>query len=155
MGLDMYLYARKYFPSRDLPSKPTQYDNVKELMGIQKDFLEPEFGHAYVDFNVAYWRKANAIHGWFVRQVQDEADDCHTYYVSKENLKDLLDTCKKVKENPDLAKSLLPPSEGFFFGGTEIDEWYFQDIDDTIKQIENCIDLFDISFVQFVYRASW
>ena len=30
---------------------------------------------------VAYWRKANAIHGWFVYNIQDGVDDQNEYYV--------------------------------------------------------------------------
>ena len=28
-----------------------------------------------------YWRKANAIHGWFVKNAQQGIDDCRTYSV--------------------------------------------------------------------------
>ena len=38
---------------------------------------------------VAYWRKANAIHGWFVDNIQDGVDDQNEYYVSKEKLEEL------------------------------------------------------------------
>ena len=156
MGLDMYLYARRYVSSTQVFSgdDPNRYNELKELTGVPKDFPDPDFSHAQVTHNVAYWRKANSVHSWFVRNVQDGTDDCKTYYVSKENIKELLDTCKKVKADPDLAETLLPPAEGFFFGGTEIDEWYFQDIDNTIEQLENCVKYFDDHW-SFEYMSSW
>lgn len=156
MGLDMYLYARRYISSTPIFSEddPNRYNKVKELAGVSKDFPEPEFSHAQVTYSVAYWRKANSVHSWFVKNVQDDVDDCKTYYVSKENIEELLDTCKKVKSDPDLAETLLPPAEGFFFGGTEINKWYFQDIDNTIEQLENCVKYFDNNW-SFEYMSSW
>lgn len=156
MGLDMYLYARKYISSTPIFSEddPNRYNELKELAGVPKDFPDPDFSHAQVTHNVAYWRKANAIHNWFVKNIQDDVDDCKTYYVSKESIEILLETCKKVKADPDLAEALLPPVDGFFFGGTEIDEWYFQDIDNTIEQLENCVKYFDNNW-SFEYMSSW
>jgi hypothetical protein len=65
-----------------------------------------------------------------------------------------LDTCKKIKANPDLAESLLPPVEGFFFGSTEIDEYYWEDIDSTIKQLEKAMEKYDDKW-SFEYSSSW
>ena len=46
---------------------------------------------------VGYWRKANAIHNWFVENVQDGEDDCDYHReVTKEDLQELIDTCTKV-----------------------------------------------------------
>ena len=47
--------------------------------------------------DVAYWRKANAIHKWFEDHCADgEIENCRDYYVSKEQLEELLNTCKHV-----------------------------------------------------------
>ena len=40
---------------------------------------------------MGYWRKANAVHNWFVDNVQDGNDGCKHYWVSKEDLQKLLD----------------------------------------------------------------
>ena len=50
---------------------------------------------------VAYWRKANAIHAWFERKYQENTgneglENCQPMYVSKEDLIELRDTCEKV-----------------------------------------------------------
>lgn len=53
-----------------------------------------------IDDNVMYWRKANAIHQWFVDRVQDGKDDCEYHdEVTKEILEELRDKCKNVLEN--------------------------------------------------------
>lgn len=48
---------------------------------------------------VGYWRKANHIHKWFVDNCQGGEDDCRDAYVSSSQLEELLDTCKKVRDN--------------------------------------------------------
>ena len=44
----------------------------------------------YIEEEIAYWRKANAIHAWFVENCQDGRDECQTAYVSRDQLEDLL-----------------------------------------------------------------
>ena len=36
--------------------------------------------------------------------------------------------CDKVLDDNSLAEELLPTRSGFFFGSTDYDEWYFEDI---------------------------
>jgi len=48
---------------------------------------------------VAYWRKANAIHAWFERHLAEDEDgleNCRSYYVSKELLEQLKHDCETV-----------------------------------------------------------
>ena len=42
---------------------------------------------------VAYWRKANAIHRWFVNNVQDGIDECQETIVTRNQLFTLLQIC--------------------------------------------------------------
>lgn len=69
-------------------------------------------------------------------------------------LQDLKDICKQILEDHSLAEELLPTREGFFFGSYEYDEDYFQDLEDTVKAIDE-IDLEDISDCDLFYNASW
>jgi hypothetical protein len=59
----------------------------------------------------------------------------------------------KIVEDPSVALELLPPGEGFFFGGTYIDQWYVQDIESTMSIIGKCLSLGDQW--EFYYRSSW
>lgn len=43
-----------------------------------------------------YWRKANAIHNFFVENVQDGNDDCSDYDVPKSAIEDLAERCDLV-----------------------------------------------------------
>ena len=89
MGLDMYLYSRK---------NGARKTNVKE---------------------VAYWRKANAIHGWFVNHCTDDGnlDDCEEIEISKNNIEALKQDCLSVLEilGTDLPKETISVNSGWRF----------------------------------------
>jgi hypothetical protein len=101
-----------------------------------------------------YWRKANAIHHWFVINVQGGEDNCKEYYVSREQLQELLDILNRVDQNHSLADDLLPTANGFFFGDTDYQEWYYQDIKATIPVFENLLGQ-DLDQWDFYYSSSW
>ena len=80
---------------------------------------------------VGYWRKANQIRNWLANRV--EVENCTPVEISKEVLEELVADCKKVIENPELAPVIMPTSSGFFFGSLEYDDWYMQDLKDTVE----------------------
>ena len=104
---------------------------------------------------VAYWRKANAIHGWIISN-SGAVDDCTPIHVSKNALIQLRDDCQKVLDEgtKETALELLPPAGGFFFGSTEIDDWYWQDIKETVTILTDIIDQ-SVDDAEFEYQASW
>lgn len=85
MGLDMYLYKKSCAIKRS-----------DGTIVVSDERTSEDETTVYVEEEVCYWRKANHIHQWFVNNVQDENDDCKEYYVSKEQLEDLIRTCKEV-----------------------------------------------------------
>ena len=107
--------------------------------------------------DIGYWRKANAIHKWFVDNVQSGKDDCNSYYVSKEKLQQLLHDCEDVLEDHSKADSLLPVSKGFFFGSYEYDDWYFDSLHHTIKICQEALRLMEgnLKYSSFYYQSSW
>ena len=60
------------------------------------DFVDPDTPSGDVKFVVAYWRKANHIHQWFVENVQGGEDECKPHSVSREQLKELREMCLRV-----------------------------------------------------------
>ena len=149
MGLDMYLNAKRYLWS--IGDRPDAE--------IAKDISDrfPELGEARVKeitAEVGYWRKANAIHKWFVDNVQDGVDECQESYVSREALEKLLETVNTVMTKRSEATKLLPPASGFFFGSTDIDQYYWDDLEHTKKVLENLLRE-DFKDWEFYYRASW
>lgn len=148
MGLDMYLNAERYLWDFGENNDKELAENVGQLIGLPVDRKVKT-----ITVEAGYWRKANQIHNWFVQNVQDGVDECQNAYVSREQLKELRETCQKVLDNHDLAENLLPTASGFFFGGTEYDDWYFNDIEDTIKIIDDALAMPDKW--DFTYRSSW
>ena len=127
---------------------------------------EKKYGWKTIIETVADWRKANHIHKWFVDKVQDGVDDCGIYEVTKEQLEELLDVCKEVMNNSSLVKGeyikdssvaeeLLPTTEGFFFGSTQYDKWYIEDIKYTIEVVENLLNTTDFENEIIMYNSSW
>lgn len=151
MGLDMYLYAERYvsgYEWQDRDEKDT-YRAIVDALGVEPTPSTPGIG---VNFTAVYWRKANAIHNWFVNECQDGIDDCREVYVSRDSLKKLVDLCQEVIDTGDT--SLLPSIQGFFFGSTEYDEWYFDDLKRTIEDVNSALERFDDRY-SFSYQSSW
>lgn len=63
---------------------------------------QKEYGGKSIFTEVAYWRKANQIHNWFVNNIQDGTDDSGSYEVTKADIIILLALCKTVKNNSEL-----------------------------------------------------
>lgn len=65
----------------------------------------------------------------------------------------------KIMQNSHIAAQLLPSTSGFFFGSTDYDQYYMQDIDDTIEILEAVIAQSDPSKEYFefdlMYSSSW
>jgi phage pi2 protein 07 len=101
--------------------------------------------------DIGYWRKANAIHKWFVDNVQGGVDDCGDYKVTKEQLIQLHNTCNDILNDPNLAEQLLPTQSGFFFGNAEYDENYMLGIEHTIEIVKEAIE----DEYETYYESSW
>jgi len=147
MGLDMYLSAKRFvwYNEDDLSEAIAKaFPDLKEQVVKIKE----------VTAEGCYWRKANQIHQWFVINVQDGEDECREYEVSREELKTLVEVCKEVLNDRSLAETKLPPHSGFFFGSTDIDEYYFEDLSYTVKSIEETLEKFDEKWY-FTYQSSW
>lgn len=61
----------------------------------------------------------------------------------------------KVIINTEVAEELLPVQEGFFFGGTEYDEYYVEDIKNTVKAINDILETTDFTTQMIYYQSSW
>ena len=82
-------------------------------------------------------------------------DNCGEYLVSKQDLETLLLICKQALEDKNKAASLLPTQQGFFFGGQEYDDWYFDDLESTVEILEKALNFYNEKIVDIYYRASW
>jgi len=181
MGLDMYLYRKIYVGNQyRKPENKVQViipENDEGTFPINKEFFNQD-KVTYIIEEVAYWRKANSIHNFFVEEVQEGVDDCGEYYVEMEILKKLINFCKedikKIESRPyatetytdffskeekrykkyDVDTELLnlQPTQGFFFGSCEIDEFYVNDLKETIEMIS---PLLEDKRNDYFYKSSW
>jgi len=157
MGLDMYLRKKIYIGAN------FGNNNVKGAIHLTKGENNTPVKInlnkvTYIIEDAGDWRKANQIHAWFVENVQEGEDNCKEYYVSDDKLEELLSLCKKIKANPTLAPELLPTQDGFFYGSTDYDEYYWEDIDSTIKIIEDVFsEKGENGYYPFevYYQSSW
>lgn len=194
MGLDMFLWKMKKQKGKtfdEVMEIKRKLDN-EEIKGVEKEKLKMYMFHTKLENinyeydslfkEVYYWRKANAIHQWFVDNIQNGNDDCEDYRVIQKDLQILIDTLKEVynslcnkemvtkkvqdgsieyeikafkEEDLEKAKELLPTQEGFFFGGTEYDEYYFEQIKDTLNDLQIINECFDFENNYLIYGSSW
>ena len=156
MGLDMYLLRKTYVKNLDNDSanaykitvtkngKPADNINVSKITEVTEEF--------------AYWRKANAIHRWFVDNVQGGQNDCGSYHVNSENLRTLLGVCKSAIRNHGDANGLLPTAQGCFFGSEDYNDYYKEYVQYTIDVLEQALSLIDNGGnldSSFYYHSSW
>jgi hypothetical protein len=156
MGLDMYLTAKKYLWS---DKDKAISEKVGEIIGVNGDQQRRFNGSSLVvkeiSLEAMYWRKANAIHGWFVNEVQDGEDNCREYEVERSQLETLRDLCKDILEHPDAERDTdLEPTEGFFFGSYEKNEWYYEDLKNTAEGLSRVLQELPEDY-SFSYQASW
>lgn len=156
----MYMWKKVHLDSYDweqpdgkyLPKK-ISFDVTHEYANGKKKTQKIEMGQAYhsgyIALPIAYWRKANEIHRWILDHAKVD-DDCRAVRLSGTQIKELISDCKAVLANHSKAKKLLPTQSGFFFGETEYDEYYFQDLQYTVNALGEVDDT-----DEFIYQASW
>lgn len=188
MGLDMYLTRKTYVKNWDhrLEKGEPAWRVTVEKGEAPYPFIDSS-KIKYVEEEVGYWRKANAIHNWFVENVQEGEDNCDEYWVDIDKLRELLETVNKVldsiemqkgvllngttysREYPEgkpnfisgevivdesVAEKLLPTQSGFFFGNTDYNEWYVEDLQETKRILEYVIETTSEDS-EIYYQSSW
>jgi hypothetical protein len=163
MGLDMYLSARKYIGNYDgsAAEEKRSYAEVLKAAGVRGLTVAPWAPHLSVEVCVAYWRKANAIHRWFVTYCQGGVDDCRAYSVSREQLEELCHKCEKTLKGRGTARGVrtakesLPTASGCFFGETDFGSDYWYSLGDTAAQIREVLGNKSLEGFDFSYKSSW
>ena len=158
MGLDMYLNKKTYVGAN------YEHNKVTGTLSLRKNGNKLNINLTRVvnvEEQFAYWRKANHIHMWMVNNIQYGEDDCKEYQIYQEQIEKLLEDCKKVKKDHSLAETLLPTGSGFFFGSTDYDDGYYEDIDYTIEMMEQALKEIEDDKTtgnyspEFYYQSSW
>lgn len=162
MGLDMYLYHKSVGAADELEYGPSGefYEFSNGTDGNKLEKYAPIGGWK----EAAYWRKANAIHGWFVREVQGGVDNCEMYPVPVEKLAELLTIVEGILFDFDMsgddidsafqrAQDKLPVQPGFFFGSTNDPEQYYVNLEDTAYYLKRIVASAQPG--EYFYQSSW
>lgn len=178
MGLDMFLYRKTYVQGFDT-EKQDIVTQIKVVDKQNKYNINPN-KIVYITEEIGYWRKANAIHNFFIKECHKD-DNGEPFRVPLGILRNLYERCKlilkdnvteeeqiyqsvdgdekirKVKslKSDTLAKSLLPTTSGFFFGSTEYDDSYVYSLEKTIEILEPIINGPNADNSDYIYEASW
>lgn len=157
MGLDMYLSTRKELSAYDFEAAEDKalFARVMRAAGLEMDDVSSDSPSGTLIINVMYWRKANAIHNWFVQHVQGGLDNCREYYVDRENLQALQRDLTTALTDKDRAPKVLPTAGGFFFGGTEYDDWYWKNLRYSLLKINFILANPRMKDLTFYYQSSW
>lgn len=115
------------------------YDSyAKEFSSVKTpDEIETIFNDELKNISAvsdSYFRKVNFIYEFYRSELVNE--EC---LVSKGSILELIETCKDVlnhKGDEEYAEEHLPTTGGFFFGSTNYDKWYWEDVKDCLKQME-------------------
>jgi len=157
MGLDMYInrcnrtmHTPQQLVELDNEDKDPTAEELKPFQPLRKyEYLENVYS---IFHEVAYWRKFNALHNWFVENLQNGVDDCGTYEISRSLLDKLLVDIDKTLNGET---TLIDPVDGFFFGSTEKDDYYWELLEDTYDTIERIQETFDFGQYRLFYHSSW
>lgn len=103
---------------------------------------------------IGNWRKANAIHRWFVENVQEGNDTGGDYQVTHSQLSRLLDTVNDVLDHPEKAADWLPAMDGFYYGSIAYDDDYFRSLKDTQRVLHKALSE-EMADWEYTYSSSW
>lgn len=141
----------------DLKGKYFAYDfELKALQGATtlKEVREWYKGVDWKYFSkpdAAYFRKVNSIYAYFSPRLVDEM--C---VVKKEDILDIMSKATEILKEHDeeTSKELLPTQSGFFFGSTDYDEWYYEDMVNILREFGKLLKDWRDDDIVFVYM-SW
>lgn len=122
-------------------------------MGLDM-FLQAENKQTGEGRLVHSWRKANQIREWFVTRFNQEPDEQLKIALTDDDIDALIGDIEQVLADKELAPSLLPTSSGFFFGSTDYDTYYFDELKDTLQYLKTDFE-YDADNEQLLYTEWW
>ena len=168
MGLDMYFSRRTYVGKLKSTKDSDDRWSERDVNNMELKFDDADLSHVnlknvrYIEEVFGEFRKFNALHAYVVDNFASGVDNCETIYLDIDNLIQIQEVLSLVKESLSIgdkviAGQTLPPKEGFFFGNTEIDKWYEQDVNEAVEVFGKIIEEHSIVGynASYTYQASW
>ena len=135
MGLDIMFYRVSH------PRKQKKGESLNDYLWDVKHKQDKDFAKEAKEFINDWLAKSNDI------ESKDVAFEIRQLYF---NLKG-----KYFKEHDEeTSKELLPTQSGFFFGSTDYDEWYYEDMVNILREFGKLLKDWRDDDIVFVYM-SW
>ena len=138
MGLDIYFHKTKRSEWNEVKSKIEAFNELPEEEQTKQYESET---YPTKDFNpddIGYFRKVNFLMSFF-----DYDGNCEYKEIAKCELEDLRDACAEISKmepiNKERCAELLPTQSGFFFGNTDYNEWYFDDVKEMFVWVDGVL----------------
>ena len=166
MGLDMYLSTESQYAG-----SVAEQNNISEILPNYEDgqiigglplFIATGNGDIYTSVindklpskstTVAYWRNAYHIHNWLDDQFGKGLENNTKYSITPEIVFELLRVTKLAQLTEKIE---ILVSQRFKPHKDNVDEYFWKDIDWTIKQLENVVRMPDFQNTTFTYLAWW
>lgn len=154
MALNMSLFKKIFIKNWDSTSEDNRFKIDLRLGNTKINTDQAE----YVIERIGEWHNANAIHQWFVNNIQNGKDDGKEYNFTATKANQLIYACQRVLEKPELAIQLLPsladPLSVSRFGNAAYDDLYFIKLEQTINICNTLLAKADNNST-FYYQGSW
>lgn len=116
-----------------------------------------------INDHLCYWRKFNALHHYIAKNYGDlENDNCVDIHLEISDIEDILEILKKVQDtmktttktrldsrgneykeevitNPKAVEKIFPTADGFFWGSTDYDDYYIDEVNRTVDVLEQVV----------------
>ncbi|WP_336844159.1 hypothetical protein [Providencia rettgeri] len=136
MGLDMYFYA----------NEKAEADENRIPASLND---EPE---GNIDAEVGYFRKVNALFKWVEDHI-GAIENCEKLPVTQAHLLALQRDLQAL--TPENCHTVFPTQGGFFFGSTDYDDGYWEDVNDVKRWLDEMFDSFDFDQFSLHFLAWW
>ena len=86
--------------------------------------------------NIGYFRKVNFL----VKFFEDKGFDVPNQTplaITREDAEELLSKCEEVLKDHSKGPELLPTMSGFFFGSTDYDDYYYDDVEEVRDYVKD------------------
>lgn len=161
MGLDMYLIKRK----KDLKNNKYWEFDKEEIYWRKANAIHKFFCDNGEEI------ESQVIYKISKENLQELLDKCNevlekviikegkiqngsTYNSEKGEWEPILENGEYIVNEEEIA-NILPTTSGFFFGSTNYDKYYLEDIKYTKEKIENLLNYMDFDEEECYYLASW
>lgn len=81
--------------------------------------------------------------------------ECGSSFDNKTNTRKVMIETKKVYKDIDDVLLILPTQEGFFYGDTDIDEYYFENIKRIVKEMNKILREIDFNEYEIIFHCWW